>query len=57
MSQPKHEPEAAKPPRVRHPWEPLTLTAIGNVKDLVRGGPKTGGGADGEGVRKPPVTG
>ena len=57
MSEPKQEPEEAKRPRTPSPWEPPTLTALGNVKDLIHGGPKTGGGADGEGVRKPPATG
>jgi len=57
MSESTHDADEVKPPGARVPWEPPTLTALGNVKDLIRGGPKTGGGADGEGIRKPPVTG
>lgn len=58
MSEPKQDPDEAQPPSARSAWERPTLTVLGNVKDLVRGGPKTGSALDSDhGMRKNPIAG
>jgi hypothetical protein len=55
MSQREHE----EAPPARAPWERPTLTALGDVRDLVKGATKQSGHADSDGtsVRKPPLPG
>jgi hypothetical protein len=55
------QPAADEAPRgtPKPAWERPTLTALGDVKDLVRGATKQSGNADSDGtsVRKPPLIG
>jgi hypothetical protein len=52
------EPQRDRPAAPRAAWQPPAVTALGNVKELIRGGPKTGGGDDADhGMRKDPAIG
>lgn len=55
MSEQPHAEDPANPPRPRGPWQRPALTPLGHVKDLILGGPKTGGADDPDfGSRKNP---